>query len=116
MFRRYAFILLTTVISATVTWWLNNQLGLGPVVASGMIGVLAALLLPNELAVAAYTASFAGMSALPVLASAPMALLAGVLVGLIFMVALPAYQGFGGKLGTIAACAVLLTVAVFNLF
>lgn len=116
MFRRYALIVLTTATAALATWYLNHELSLGAFVASGLVGVLAALLLPNELAVAAYTASFAGMSALPMLASAPMALLAGVLVGLIFLLALPVYLGFGGKLGTIAACAVVFTAALFSYF
>ena len=40
--------------------------------------------------------------------------MAGALVGVIFMLALPVYQGFGGKLGTIASCAVLLTMLVFG--
>lgn len=113
--KRNLQLLSVAVVSAVVTWWLNTRLGLGPAVASGLVGVLAALILPNELAVAAYTASFAGMSSLAVLSGLPMAFTAGVIVGVIFILALPVYQGFGGKLGTIAACAVLATVFLFGL-
>lgn len=108
-------ILAVTILCAVATWVLNTQLGLGPAVASGIVGVLAALILPGELAVAAYTSSFAGMSSLSVLSGLPMAVCAGTLVGVIFILALPVYQGFGGKLGTIAACAVLVTVFTFNI-
>ncbi|MTI95987.1 MAG: hypothetical protein FH749_10975 [Firmicutes bacterium] len=115
MFRRASKIILVSVLGAASTWYLNTQVGLGPVAASGIVGLLAAVLLTPELAVATYTASFAGMSSLAVLGSLPMVLMTGLLVGGIFIIALPVYQGFGGKLGTIAACAVLLTVFVFGL-
>lgn len=114
--KRYVKILALCIFGAVATWWINTQLGLGPAVASGIIGVLAALVLPPELAVAVYTASFAGMSSALVLSSLPMAILAGGLVGIIFSLALPVYQGFGGKLGTIAACAVLATMFLFSVF
>jgi len=114
--KRNARILLVSLSGAIVTWWLNTQLGLGPAVASGIIGVVAALILPGELAVAAYTASFAGMSSVTVLTGLPMAAIAGIIVGGIFIIALPVYQGFGGKLGTIAASAVLATVFLYSIF
>ena len=103
-----------SVFGAAATWWINTQLGLGPAVASGIIGLLAALILPTDLAVATYTASFVGMSSALVLTGLPMALIAGIFVGILFALALPVYQGFGGKLGTIAAVAVLATVVLFN--
>jgi len=112
--KRFASIMGVCIVGAVATWWLNTQLGLGPAVASGIIGVLAALVLPGELAVAAYTASFAGMSSISVLTGLPMALTAGFLVGVVFIIALPVYQGFGGKLGTIAASAVLGTAFLFS--
>lgn len=113
---RYCSIMLCALGGSLATWCLNTQLDLGPVVASGLVGLLAALVLPSEQAVATYTASFVGMSSPAALSAVPMVLMAGGLMGMIFILALPVYQGFGGKLGTIAACAVLLTMFVFDLF
>jgi hypothetical protein len=113
--KKNAKIMTLSVIGVVLTWWINTQLGLGPAVASGIIGLLAALILPTDLAVATYTASFVGMSSATVVTGLSMALTAGILVGVIFCIALPVYQGFGGKLGTIAAVAVLATVFIFSL-
>ncbi len=112
--KRYIFVMACSLAGVLATWYMNIHLDLGPVVASGLVGVVAALIFNTEQAVAIYTASFAGMSSAAVLGSLPMVLLAGALVGVIFMLALPVYQGFGGKLGTIASCAVLLTMLVFG--
>jgi hypothetical protein len=108
-------IMATAVISVAATWGLSAKLGLNTAVASGLVGIVAALVLPGKLAVVAYTASFAGMSSLAVLTGLPMVICAGVLVGGIFILVYPVYDGIGGKLGTIAAGAVLTTLLVFRL-
>ncbi|SHK17320.1 hypothetical protein SAMN02745227_01703 [Anaerobranca californiensis DSM 14826] len=109
-------IILTTTIATIVTYYLSINLGLGAVVASGIVGLSVALFLPTDLSIVAYTAAFAGMSSAQVLASYPMVAFAGLLVGIIFIITQPLYQGFGGKLGTIAACAVFITARLFRLF
>lgn len=108
-------ILAVTVVSTVASWCLSAKLGLNTAVASGLIGILAALVLPGKLAAAAYAASVAGMSSLAVLTGLPMVISTGVLVGVFFILALPVYEGIGGKLGTIAAGAVLATVLIFRL-
>lgn len=108
-------IVVTAIIATLFTYFLSINLGLGAVVASGLVGIIASLLLPAELAVIAYTATFVGMSSPLVLVSYPMVIVAGLLVGGIFILTQPIYQGFGGKLGTIAACAVIITVKLFSL-
>ncbi|SET11269.1 hypothetical protein [Anaerobranca gottschalkii] len=109
-------IVLTAILAIIMTYYLSITLGLGPVVASGIVGLSVALFLPTDLSIVAYTAAFAGMSSAAVLQTYPMAVLAGVLVGIIFIITQPLYQGFGGKLGTIAACAVFITARLFSLF
>ncbi len=108
-------IMVVAVAGVAATWCLSVKLGLNTAVASGLVGLLAALVLPGKLAAVAYTASFAGMSSLAVLTGLPMVICAGVLVGGFYILALPVYEGIGGKLGTMAAGAVLATVLIFSL-
>lgn len=98
-----------------LTYALSVTVGLGAVVASGIVGLLASLFLPREMAVVAYTAAFAGMSSSTVLVDYWMVLCAGLLVGIVYVLTKPYYQGVGGRLGTIAAAAVLLTQLLFRL-
>ncbi|WP_350343327.1 hypothetical protein PRVXT_002622 [Proteinivorax tanatarense] len=116
-------ILLSAVFGTFFTFFLGADpdvlgapaLGLNAMVGSGIVGLLAALFLPKDLAVVAYTAAFAGMSSAAVLTNYGMVILAGLLVGLIFILVQPIYNGFGGKLGTIAALAVLITMGIFSI-
>lgn len=108
------FIMTAAVISAAATWGLREGLDLNPCVASGLVGIVGALVLPGKLAAVVYAASFVATSSLPVLSGLPMVLCAGTLVGCIYYLALPVYEGIGGKLGTIAAGAVLATTLIFS--
>ncbi len=92
---------LAVVAGALITYILSIDLGLGAVTASGLIGVLAALVIPDY-AVPAYCGSFAGMSSARLLGSHWEIVLAGSIAGLIFILTDCAYPGFGGKLGAIA--------------
>ncbi len=103
--------ILTTIAAATATWFINHELGYGAMVASGFIGVLAGVTLAEHLAGAAYTASFVGMSATMVLPSPAAATVAGAVVGIIIVISTPVFRGIGGKGGTAAAAAVLMTAA-----
>ncbi|MGI6365464.1 MAG: hypothetical protein ACOX2G_06945 [Bacillota bacterium] len=109
-------ILATGVIGAAATWALRMALGLDACVASGLVGIVAALVLPGNLAAVAYAASFAGMSSQAVLTGLPMVLCAGILAGGIYFLVLPVYEGVGGKLGTIAAGSVLAATLIFRFF
>jgi len=108
-------ILAAGVAGIAATWASRTILGLDACVASGLVGLLAALFLPGNLAATAYAASFAGMSSSTILADLPMVFCTGVLVGVIFYLVQPVYEGFGGKLGTIAAAAVLATAFIFRI-
>lgn len=83
------------------TYLLSCDLGLGAVVASGTIGLLGALILPNQ-AVPIYCGSFVGMVSPALLHCHSQVLLASVIAGVVFVLSTGVLDGFGGKLGTIA--------------
>lgn len=107
-------IIAVAVVSAAATWGLREGLDLNACIASGLVGIVGALVLPGNLAAVAYTASFVAMSSLTVLTGLPMVLCGGIVVGCIYYLTLPIYEGIGGKLGTIAAGAVLATTFFFS--
>ena len=108
-------LLIYCIAGAMVTFILSIWFGQGPVMASGMIGLAAGLLLPaihgselgGTLAAGVYSASFAGMSGTNRFEKAYWMALAGVMVTLAFMYSSPFMGGGGGKLGTIAFGAVI---------
>ncbi len=87
---------------AVVTYVLSVYFQLGAVVASGLVGVLIALIKP-QYGVPVYCGSFVGMASADYLVSVfPCIFLAGAAAGIIYVISGPFYDGFGGKLGTIA--------------
>lgn len=109
-------IFICCIIGTTLTWFINHQMGYGAIVASGLVGVLAAILLPTSLAGATYTASFVGMGSTTIIPSIMVALFAGIIVGLIVVSTTEIYAGIGGKGGTTAALATLLTKTILVIF
>ncbi|TVR68396.1 MAG: hypothetical protein EA427_10830 [Spirochaetaceae bacterium] len=87
-------------LGATVTYWISIDLGHGAVIASGLVGVFAAVLV-KPYAVPAYCGAFVGMSSSALL-DWPGLMLAGVIAGVVFVLGKHVFNGFGGKLGTIA--------------
>ncbi len=100
---------------AFVTFLLNENLENGPVMASGIVGLAAGLLLPvvhgpdlgGFLAVGVFAASFAGMSGSSRFHHAAWMIPAGAVCALALMYSMPYMGGAGGKLGTIGFGAVL---------
>ncbi len=93
---------LAVVGGTLVTFALSVNRGLGPVVAAGLVGVLASLFIRRH-DVAAYCGAFVGMSCgIELFITYGGVVLAGVIAGFIFVFSKQAFQGFGGKLGTIA--------------
>jgi len=96
-------------VAAVATVVLSDRGGLGAVVGSALVGLVAGLTLPvvapgvgGRLATVAFCASFVGMSSRERLDSEVQVGLAGALCGLVFVVVTPALVGAGGKLGTTA--------------
>ena len=103
-------VLAVSVIAGLATYFVNNRIKRGAVIASSIITLAAGLILPHFfpttgqlLATAAACASYAGMisveNALNLLEMAGISLMTGIL----FIAATGAYVGIGGRLGTIAA-------------
>ncbi len=107
--KRTIYVVLATFFGAMATWFINHNMGYGPIVANGLVGVIAAVFMPRELAGITYTASFVGMSSQAVIPSIGFAGVGGLLVGLIWEVTPEIYAGIGGKGGTTAALATLIT-------
>lgn len=96
-------------VAAVATVLLNRRLGLGAVVGSALVGVVAGVAFPvvapavgGTLAAAAYCASFVGMSSTERLPEPAHFALAGAVSGVVFVAATAALPGAGGKLGTVA--------------
>ncbi|WP_323675280.1 hypothetical protein [Halorubellus sp. PRR65] len=99
----------TAAVAAAVTSVSSTRFGLGPVVASALVGVVGGVVLPavvvdggERLAAVAFCASFVGMSSRERLGSVRSVALAGAVCGVVFVVVAPAFAGAGGKLGTTA--------------
>ncbi len=106
--------LATATAGAVAAYLLARLRGLGPVFGSSVVGILAggvSLVVPGTtlLAAAAFCGSFTGMSHSGRLPSVASVALAGVVTGVLFAAAVPVLAGFGGKLGTIAFVACLVT-------
>ncbi|HHW92761.1 MAG TPA: hypothetical protein GX735_08720 [Firmicutes bacterium] len=114
--KRALLTILVATIAAACTWYINHDLGYGAIIASSLVGVAAGIILPGDLAGAAYTASFVGMSANFVLPSLAVSILAGIVVGIVIIATGPVYAGVGGKGGTTAATSVLITQGILKVF
>lgn len=96
------------VVGALLSHWINVDLKLGLVVGSAVVGLLTAVLFPDY-AVPAYTGSFVGMAGIKLLPGYPQLAMAAVVAGIVYILALAVFGGFGGKLGTIAASGCVIT-------
>lgn len=115
-FYKSYIVLLSTFISVVTTWLINHKVGLGPIIANGIVGVLASFILPKNLSGMVFTSSFVGMSSLTIIPSIAAAGLGGIVVGLIILVTGEIFAGIGGKGGTTAALSTIITKNILNLF
>lgn len=108
----------STVVAGTVlTYALHNQLAsMGPIQASGLVGIISTLLLPEKLALATLCGSFAGMAKMAVVPTLVSAGILGVLcaVMLNFFDQMKWFVGYGGRLGFISQCACTLQFLIFK--
>jgi hypothetical protein len=108
-------IMACSVVSVYLTWFINHNLGLGSIIANGIVGLIAILTLPKDLAGVSYTASFVGMSSMVVVPSILATLIAGVLVGSIIILTPTIYAGVGGKGGTTAAVSTIISRLIYSI-
>lgn len=114
--KKSLYVLMCSFIGVTLTWFINHKMGYGAVIANGLVGVMAAIFLPNDLAGITYTSSFVGMSSLAVIPSMAAAALGSLIVGLILLTTVEIYSGIGGKGGTTAALSTIITKIVMEIF
>jgi len=121
--RTNLWIILVAAIAATLTYYLNVHRKQGPVLASAVVGIIGAMILPplfpvigHTLAVVAICASFTGMTSEERCGVFWNILITGLLTGIVFVYSTPQLGGAGGKLGTIAFGSVLSTFGYRKLF
>ena len=93
---------------ALVTFFLKVQLGLGAVVGAGLTALMASLILPSR-SVPIYCGAFIGMTSARLFTEYGDLCLAAAIAGLIYLFTQRAFQGYGGKLGTIAFTGTFIT-------
>ena len=103
-------VMICVPVGAVSCYVLNVDLGMGSVLAAGIVGTVSSFL-PimhqksvwlKKMPTALYCGAFVGMSSAEVAPSLSFVLYAGVLTGLLFMLTKSFFVGVGGKLGTIA--------------
>ncbi len=92
-------------VSGAVITFLMHKHGFGVVAASCIVGLLGCLIenlvqIPH-LALVVFAGSFVGMTSTSV-ADVSIIILAGLITGLVYIFSLNVFDGFGGRLGTIA--------------
>lgn len=102
---------LAVVAAAVCTYALSVHAGLGPVVASALVGLTAGVAAP-DVDVPAYCGSFVGMASPALFPSVGYLAVAGLFSGLAFVAAERVFDGFGGKLGTLALFGSATTAAL----
>ncbi|MUP47469.1 hypothetical protein E0K83_17135 [Gramella sp. BOM4] len=103
-------LVLFSVLGALTTFWLNIEHDLGAVLSAGLTGLFGSFIpfinrksdILREIPVALHCGAFAGMTSPLVANDYSFILLAGLFSGLILVMTKTSFQGFGGKLGTIA--------------
>ena len=99
--RRTALEVLAVLVGGLASYTLAHDVGLGPVVAASLVGIVAHLVAP-QFSTAAYTGAFVGMTSDLLLLTHTEVLLASLTSGVVFYLTKPVFPGVGGKLGTIA--------------
>jgi hypothetical protein len=100
-FSRKSLEFIAVFLGGMITFYLSTNLGLGAVIASSLIGILAAMIVPKYGA-AAYCGSFVGMSSFTLFSSYSGVALASAIAGVVYVLSRDVFSGFGGKLGTIS--------------
>ncbi len=108
-------------VGCLATYYCSEKRKMGPVVGSGIVGIVGGILLPlldptygALYANLVFCASFAGMASRRILQRWPLFAISGALCGLLFYLTRSYFDGIGGKLGTIAFVSVLVVQFAFR--
>ncbi|ACB84297.1 hypothetical protein [Natranaerobius thermophilus] len=106
-------IILTSILGGITAYYINIILKYGPVIGSGVVTLLSGVFpvlfgdFGTLLAGAATTSGYASMVSVKHVPSIKEMGALSFLAGSLYLVTIPAFQGIGGKLGTIAALSCL---------
>jgi hypothetical protein len=109
------------VIGTILTFVLNNGMNLGPIKASSMVGLLAAILMSEQLAVATLCGAFAGM-AKPAVIPGGVYQSSSLVLGMVCAVMITLFDrqkclvGIGGRLGFIAQLSCTTQFLISSMF
>jgi hypothetical protein len=110
----YIGIILFGVIGGALTYFIQHQFNLNPVFASGVVGLIFGLIVPELFtfgaiyAIVVFQNSFIGMASKTRLNNLFEALIASLIGSLLFIILFPYFQSLGGKFGTTAMISVLI--------
>lgn len=104
---------LAVAAAAVVTYGLSVHAGLGPVLASAIVGLLVGAGAPR-IDGPAYCGTFVGMASPAVFPSLEPVAVAGAITGLAFVATAGSFDGVGGKYGTTALFGCIAAVAVLD--
>ena len=99
--RSYYSVVTAVLAGAIITFFMSNELNLGPVVASGVVGLIGAMA-SRKYEIPIYCGSFVGMSSIVMYGDYQSLLFSAIISGVLFLIAGSVFSGFGGKLGMIA--------------
>ncbi len=102
---------LAVFVGTLLTFAINVELNLGPVVAASTVAIIATLIVPKY-DVPVYCGAFVGMACPSVFYNYPLISLAGLTAGIFFVFSNKVFNGYGGKLGTIAFTGCIATTLV----
>ncbi len=105
---------LSVAVGSILTYTLSVHAGLGPVLASALVGLFVAVGSPR-IAAPAFCGSFVGMASPAVFPGPGSVALAGTIAGLAFVATDGIFDGVGGKLGTTALFGCLVAVSLAGL-
>lgn len=104
---------LAVIAGGLTAYALSHELGLGPVIAASLVGLLASLIWPQT-SIAAYCGAFVGMTSNILFFNYWEVTLAGLIAAVVFTLTQDIFRGVGGKLGTIALVGTALTGLSLN--
>ena len=115
-------IILFSVLSTPITFYLNINKNLGPIMSASLVGMFGGLILPalfpqyGELyAIIVITGAFIGMTCQTRCSSYRMLILAGLIMAIVTIYSTPLLGGAGGKLGTTAFISILAVTGYLQL-
>ena len=120
-----AIILISGCIFSTLTFFINNRLQLGGVMASAGVSLIVALCfyafpgflneyLNTNIPVVAMGASFIGMASARIISKYWVIALSGIFFSFVFLFTSSFFEGYGGSLGTTALIALSAAYAINN--